>query len=198
MLLGNSHADSIKNVFSDVAQKNGFSTYFLAANDPFLNPGLHVGRVFEWMREHAITTVFIHFNFQAYRNERVRKEIVKLVDLAGQNAVKVVFLAPIPTYQTSVPKMLFEDASGKMDFATDFSAHRRVANDYWELLDAVTVPHVTAYDTAEELCPQNGRCLVATQEMKPLYFDTDHLTLTGAEVLRPLFEKALGHLEKTP
>ena len=50
------------------------------------------------------------------------------------------------------------------------------------------------YEIKDIYCEIN--CILINKENKPLYFDDDHLNLTGAQLMVPLFNKIFNDLYK--
>lgn len=61
ILLGNSHSDSIKNVFSDIAVKHGFNTYLFAVNDPMTRDILPPEQIIQEALKRKAKWIFIHY-----------------------------------------------------------------------------------------------------------------------------------------
>ena len=194
LLVGNSHADSIKKVFSEVALKHGHSTYFIVANDPLVNSargGLFVSKL---AVSNSIDVVFVHFN-NVYKSENARMEILNLIKSAKSHGIKVVVVGPVPTYAVHVPEAMFRDHGRAAHFATNLTEHREATRHYLSFVSQVETAGGTVIDPAVVLCPSGGQCLFADADSTPFYFDSDHLTLTGAATLAPLFEMSLREVK---
>ena len=127
-LIGDSHADAIKEAFAEAARARGYAVRFAVANDPLLVPS----RDWSWASRQSRGPIVLHFAAGNLRKVDTRGALV---------------IPPTPQYKDSVPKMLYE-------------LHRR------------------------------GRPLPTDMQIDgvPLYFDADHLTLTGARRMRGQFD----------
>ena len=54
---------------------------------------------------------------------------------------------------------------------------------------------MSMYDPAQLLCPADAECYFSDLSLRPYYFDSSHLTLTGSAVLKPLFEESLAKVK---
>ncbi|MDC5474704.1 acyltransferase, partial [Acinetobacter baumannii] len=54
-------------------------------------------------------------------------------------------------------------------------------------------PRFISYNTASVFC--SNKCSVGTKNKVPYYFDDDHLNLTGAKLLEPIFEKMFNDIK---
>ncbi len=65
-LVGDSHADAVKQVFADAAGARGYAVRFAVANDPLLNPALGP----EWVMARAKGPVVLHFFGHQYAQDK--------------------------------------------------------------------------------------------------------------------------------
>ncbi|RCK27268.1 hypothetical protein TH8_04925 [Thalassospira profundimaris] len=193
LLLGNSHADSLKTSFTDVATQNGFEVWFVVQNQPLMDiPGaLDVEDIISIVQTIKITDVVIHYS-------RNGLELTQLEDiqvaLTGAG-VTVNYLTPVPVWPQKVPELLVtaKDMAGELPRMT----YQDYLNQNRYLLDAVDGIKRDLdgfYDLGREFC--NPGCKVVSKEGKPFYFDRSHLTLTGADYLRPVFKRLFDRLSK--
>jgi peptidoglycan/LPS O-acetylase OafA/YrhL len=188
LLLGNSHADSIKRVFAEAARAGGMATYFAVPNDPLMPGGLTAARMGALVASHRIDAVVLHYS-DVYADERTAREIAAFLRAAVASGLPTVLVGPVPTYGAHVPKAMFENPrSPVFPVETTFDAHRRRTAAYRDFARALEAEGVVALDPAPLLCPDGGACRYADDALRPFYFDDGHLTLTGAARLRPLFD----------
>lgn len=64
LLVGNSHADSIKSTFAEVAEQNGITTYFIVQNNPLMSGGLSPQSVVNEAKSKYIKHIVVHFSPQ--------------------------------------------------------------------------------------------------------------------------------------
>ena len=160
LLVGDSHADSLKVSFARVAERHGCGAWLSVANDPLLKPTLST----RWLRQEAdrlgARWVFLHF-----KKDHLSPELLESArrELGG----KLVVIEPTLEYAESVPKLMYE---GKQPKPLPPNG---------ELL---------AYLKAHPEIPVVGAAIPPSREGVPLYFDAGHLTLTGARMLEPMLD----------
>lgn len=190
MLVGNSHADSIKKVFSSVMDENKYNTYFLVSNTPMMGNDVPPEEIINEAINKKITWIFLHYKSGGLDLAKLNE----LISLSAQKNIKVTVILPVPMYEysqyygSSIPKTLYHNKESKLIYSQYLSMNR-------ELIDAVRklqveFPNFSYVETAQAFC--NPHCMISTSDKKPYYFDDDHLTITGAEVLRPAFESILN------
>jgi peptidoglycan/LPS O-acetylase OafA/YrhL len=168
LFVGDSHADAIKTSFAAVAHKHGWGVYFPIDNDPLLSKQLSPA----WLRREAdrrrARWVVLHFaggHFTPELVEAARREI----------GDRLIVIEATPSFNESVPQALFEHKPlvaepPKVDLKPYLAAH----------------PQIPSVDPMPALCP--GKCLLQDSAGRPLYFDKDHLTLSGARLLEPALD----------
>src|SRR5690606_757828 len=110
LLLGNSHADSIKETFSAVASTYKYNTYFKVVNVGMNDNQLRVQDVIDEVIDKDISWIFIHYK-SGYINLIKTEELIKFGE---KNNVKVTLIMPVPIYESdtyyegSIPKILFK------------------------------------------------------------------------------------------
>lgn len=183
LLVGDSHADSIKQSFAKVASEGGYSTYFAVSNAPLLDAGLSEAWLVAEARSRNAKTVYLHY---APRNLRSDMIIAakKALDAAG---IETILIAPIPTYGRNVLEALYLHDIGQAPLP------RQDLNTYDKnngtALAAIRSAGVTIVDVAPALCTPT--CRLTDAASRPAYFDEGHLTLSGARMLEPAFRRAL-------
>lgn len=193
LLIGNSHADSIKRVFADKALEYGASTFFVVANDPLLGGGPGAERFIEEAVKRDIKALVLHYS-NSYDNERFRNEIAKLIDLAKSKGIKIFIIAPVPTYDVHIPTAMFNDLDNQKAFSMTKEKHFERTQIFRNFVAGAELSSVEVLDPTEFLCNAERGCLVATEDFRPYYFDSNHLTLTGSSLLKPLFERILSRI----
>ena len=193
LLIGNSHADSIKRVFADKAVEYGVSTFFVVANDPLLAGGPLAEQFIELAVKRDIKALVLHYS-NSYGNEKFRIEVTKLIDIAHSKGIKVFIIAPVPTYDVHIPQAMFNDSYNKAVLTMTREKHLDKTQKFREFVASFEPLGVEIYDPSEILCNFKAGCLVSTLDSKPYYFDSHHLTLTGSSLLKPLFDKLLSRI----
>lgn len=103
---------------------------------------------------------------------------------------------PIADWENPVPEMLYRQAR-----ESGYRIEQKTAQDYriknHDLLDGLRgfrSPSFKRYSTESFFC--NPSCLTTDKGGYPIYFDSGHLTLKGAEILRPLAQQVFSDMEK--
>lgn len=122
--------------------------------------------------------------------ERFKKNVIETV--CDFSKFRSVFLVrPIPEMPVNVPKTAarYSALAGEYpDISISLDEYHARHDFVWQLQDAAAVQcGVKILDPLPYLC-WNGRCH-GIKDGKALYYDDDHLSETGALLLRPMFEK---------
>lgn len=192
LLLGNSHADSLKHSFAQAARAAGFATYFAVPNDPLMPGGWSAAQTAALTAAHRFDAVLLHYS-NVYKDDRTAREIAAFLRSSVAAGVPAILIGPVPTYGARVPMAMFGDPrSPAFPIETTLEAHRHRTAAYRAFARGLEAEGVVALDPAPLLCPDAGACRYADASFKPFYFDDGHLTLTGSAQLRPLFEAAIA------
>lgn len=189
LLVGNSHADAIKQEFSRIAEKNNFNTYFLASNTPLMDSQITPEMVVNEAKKYNIKHIVLHYAY----NTLAASKIIEVSNLAKEQGIKISYISPVPVYNDMVPKIIFESGKTTMNNKNDFikDNHQFIT----ELsLYSSTNSLFDLYSVEKVMCPSS--CLIADTKGHPYYFDTNHLTLTGARLLTPVFEEIFKNNSK--
>lgn len=195
MLLGNSHADSIKVSFAGAMDAVGFSTYFVTANNPLMSEKMASEAIGRDVRRLDVRGVAIHYSDDFYSDKFARGQLRNFVGAMRAAKVPVLFIAPVPVYKYHVPKRLYENTIGvggvsKVALADEY---RSWSSGFLDAVSDIGIDAGDVYYPHEYIC-ESGECLLAVNG-RPAYFDEGHLTLTGARVLMPLFLKMAHRIE---
>ncbi len=185
LLVGDSHADSIKSVFANTVAKYGIQTYFTVSNNPLMG-GPDSDKLIAVALRNKIDVIVIHYS-NIYKYQIITQELVKFVELANANKIKTFLIGPVPSYEVHIPEAMFEDKEKLFKFKKTFDQHNTKTEEYLRFAKHLEGLGVTRFEPADFLCPSRGVCLISTSTMRPYYFDSGHLTLSGAYVLKPLF-----------
>jgi hypothetical protein len=184
LLLGDSHADSIKRPLADVLDKSNSSLRLMKHNSALGNHYAPEDVVAETKRN-RIDTVILH----SARGSISIDSIKKLVALGESNHFKVAFIYPTPDYNFHVPQALFfkdtHNALNLPNILTKKAYEQQIAGLDSDLVQ-ITAPNFFKYPVAGYFC--RPLCELADDQNRPFYFDTNHLTLTGARRLNNLFK----------
>ena len=188
LLLGNSHSDSLKVAFSEAVSNSEMSTYFYVANNPLMSEEHNEKVVAEEVVENKIDAVVIHYNSSFFDNNQYLSSLKSLVQSLKSSDVDVYFIAPVPVYETHVPKAMLSDVN-EPDFEfpdTTLSDYFSKNSNFFNFVSKnniepkfLALPHLL-------MCSSNA-CNYSEGGV-PYYFDGGHLTLTGARSLEPLLK----------
>ncbi len=194
LLLGNSHADSIKRVFAEAARAAGYAVYFAVPNDPLMPGGWTAERTAALAVAYRFEAVVLHYS-DIYADARVAREVSTFLRAKTHSGVTAILIGPVPTYRAQIPKAMFENLRAPaFPVETTLDAHRARTAAYLEFARAIETAGIATFDPAPELCPDGGACRYADADFRPFYFDDAHLTLTGAAQLRPLFDRVVARV----
>lgn len=192
LLVGNSHADAIKGTFRSVARARNTSVLFVVQNTPLMEGG-RVGPhdLAREAREKKVGAVILHYSPGAVRIQAVEQ----LAQLLALHGIPVAYLLPIPVWQQSVPKMLIDNITGGVPLPVISAAASRKRNHEFEAaMMKIARPGFRVYRTDQVFC--HPVCKMLGENGRPYYFDDAHLTTTGSEQLRPVFEQLFDELPR--
>lgn len=186
LLVGNSHADSIKTAFAATAAEQGHEVYFLTANNPLMSGGLSAGQVLDEARSLGIDTLVLHFSPDGITPQVVQNMVAN----AEVSGMKTALILPIPVYDESVPKLLWQshDQGKPLPKQTLHDYHSANAA-FLSGVAALANHSFKSYETASSLCMET--CALTDSRGNPTYFDGGHLTLSGSRMLTPIFRSIL-------
>lgn len=190
MLVGDSHADSIKAVFSEEARKKNIDVYFSVSRDPLANSEAGVEKLIAEAKKLKIDNFVMHFRTESIEI-KVLDNFVKKARIAG---ISVSYILPVPTWDDLVPALLYDHLANGTPLPDKSIESYRAENE--ELLSFIENNHsvsLMGYPVAEYFCDAY-QCLMSDSKFKPYYFDGHHLTITGSRKLQPVFLKVLNEL----
>ena len=194
LLLGNSHADSIKVTFQESMEDNGITTFFYVANNPLMSSAQNANRIFNEVIENRIDTVIIHYSPSFYDNDAHQIEMTSFVDLMDDINISVQFIAPVPVYDYHIPKAMIElirEASAHFT-SVNYESYQLTAQSFYEFISENNISSESVFYPHEIFCSES-ECEYQNDGI-PYYFDSGHLTLTGAERLTQLFNQIAAQI----
>lgn len=187
LLAGDSHADSIKGAFVDAAMAQNVAVHFIVQNMPLMPGGIGAEALADLAAERRAQTIVLHYSPRAIGADTVRA----LLAAAEKRGIAVAVIAPVPTWTGSVPRMLWDSLRDGKSLPVQDSADYRAGNrDYFDGIGRFAAPHLRLYETADLLC--TPACAMRDAAGNPAYFDSGHMTLSGARMLRPLFDRVIA------
>jgi peptidoglycan/LPS O-acetylase OafA/YrhL len=184
LLLGNSHADSIKESFSTAANQNSLTTLFWVQNDPLMQGYEGVAEILHEIDKNQVVSVYIHYSKGAVEHQ----VLLSFINRVLAQGVSVNVLGPIPTWSVNVPEELWMKRSSGRESQSliqnyaDFILSNSKDLDFFRMKLPKNVEFV---DLGKIMCSPN--CLYKDPEGKLMYWDSGHLTLSGARYLQSLF-----------
>ena len=194
LLLGNSHADSIKVTFQESMEDNGITTFFYVANNPLMSSAQNANRIFNEVIENRIDAVIIHYSPSFYDNDAHQIEMTSFVDLMDDINISVQFIAPVPVYDYHIPKAMIElirEASAHLT-SVNYESYQLTAQSFYEFISENNISSESVFYPHEIFCSES-ECEYQNEGI-PYYFDSGHLTLTGAERLTQLFNQIAAQI----
>ena len=186
LLLGGSHADSIKTVFRNEMNDKSNTALFYVANNPLMSHRDDENILINVVLRNSISSVVIHFNSGFYNDGNKLKRLTAFIKMLEQHEVNVFFIAPVPTAGFFVPKRMLEIINDvTLSIAKkDYSQYLTENAGFLGFIDLLNISLDDVWYPHTVLCPEN-KCLIE-RDGAPFYFDSHHLTLTGAQELKPL------------
>ena len=186
MLVGDSHADSIKTSVTAAAREIDATLRFVVPNEPLISPTHSADAIIEDAVRHRVDHLLVHFS----RGNPPIDALRRLVALAAHNKIRVIYIAPVPVWPGNVLQVLYENLrDGTPLPRQDIADYRAMNEAYLAPVRAIDAPNFAYFATAPYLCDHECRLVDAAGH--PLYFDNHHLTLTGAAQLTELFRQVL-------
>ena len=183
MLIGNSHADSIKHSFVNVAKENDIAVRFVVSNMPLLKGGPGAEKLIGDAVKHSVNELILHYSPKKLEN----LAIADLTELARQKGIRVKVILPIPVWDVHIPAAVYRHVSqGEALPVKSYQGYMRDTQTLVEKLLDETQGDIQTYDVGSYFCRTN--CDFMSSEWDLYYFDDSHLTLTGSRLLEPLFE----------
>jgi peptidoglycan/LPS O-acetylase OafA/YrhL len=187
-----SHADAIKSQFAELAKEKNVSVRFVVSNDPLTEGGPDELAVINDAKRYQISTIILHFHPGHLNSSGVNK----ILALAKSNNLAIRIIMPVPIWDDSIPKLLWrnEKFSEPLPIQTA-SQYERKNPDFQEFLSSVKTDKFIYYPVVDYFCKNGGNCSFSDADGKPLYYDSNHLTLTGSRVLKELFRQVIEESE---
>ena len=184
LLVGNSHSDSIKTSFSNVAEKHKFNTYFVVSNTPLIEGPFTVDVLLKEAARLKTDRIVMHYSSPALDD----KLLDKIEALIKHKDMSVDFIMPVPIYNEPVPKILYENNSAAL---YNVNKYLNDNSNFFGKIETLETkyPNLRVIQVKQILC--NPKCLISDANKYPYYFDSNHLNLTGAKLLEPIFNKQI-------
>lgn len=189
LLVGNSHADSIKTSFVEAASINFKNVWFFTSNTPLMSESIGAETVVNEALKIKAKEVFLHFSPNAFP----KQTIVRVIRAAREHNIKVSFIMPVPIWDISIPKSLMLNRRQNTELPKQsLDDYREQNKDLIKFLMTLKYDNFRVLEVAPIFCAPN--CAIQDQNGKPLYFDDSHLTLTGSDLLTKSMTKWLSQV----
>ena len=180
LLVGDSHADAIKAGLANFLASQNQSLRLMAKNEA-VNDQYPISIIIGEALQHEVDVIVAH----SIQNEVRPEALEQLVSTAQENQIKVVFIDPVPIYGFNVPAKLLEDYRSSHQLTLSAEPTERI-----NFEDGLTrienrYDNFIRFKTTQFFC--ETECLISNEAGKPYYYDTNHLTHTGAALLLPVF-----------
>lgn len=180
LLVGDSHADALKMALANYLQSQNQSLRLMKENKA-VQVDYPIALIIDEAMAFDIDVIVAH----SIDNE-VRPDALEQLALAArEEGIAVAFIEPVPKYGFNVPARLLEDYRQshelviRADRLTDIDSSEQVA-----ALDR-RYENFHHFETLQYYC--DTRCFISNEAGNPYYFDSNHLTDTGASLLLPVF-----------
>jgi hypothetical protein len=193
LLVGNSHADAVKTAMAEVAASRGERLRLMVENCPLGIGSCAVAELAREARRRSVQTIVLHAAPGTMRAEDIRA----LVQVGAEQGFAVVLIHNVPVWPGNVMEALYQAAAGtRQSLPQRTAADYRAANAaFLGATAAIKAPNFAEYFVQDLFCAP--KCVVMDGS-RPLYFDSNHLTLTGAARLRPVFQSVFGARQQVP
>jgi len=191
LLIGNSFADSIKYEFANVANSMNVNVYFIIPNNPLMNnSNIRSETILNEIRNLNVTSIVFHYSLSAI-NKSLISEINEIINFAKKSNIFVSYIMPPPSNKYYVPQVLWEELKYNKQIqkksVKDYKNETKILRNY---LSAILSDNFKLYEVFDYFC--NEECSIADSYGRPLYFDQEHLTLTGSCQMTKLFESIIN------
>jgi hypothetical protein len=189
LLLGNSYADSLKKVFARVANENKASAYFWVQNTPLMSSDIEINDVENEIRSKGISSALLHYSSGAVSPVILQKFVSRM----AESGIPVVILGPLPTWEVKVPEAMWDLTEQNLSHLTQsYSQYLSRNAEEIKSLKSLIAPGVSYVDLGSVFC--QTKCLYADTGGTPYYWDSGHLTLSGANLLSKTLNDSISKL----
>lgn len=184
LIIGDSHADAIKQTVASVADENNANVYFMIDSCNLGVDDCRIENITKITRSKKISKILLH---DFYKNIQLTNISNLLKELDNRDII-VYYLDPIPVYPSSTPQYLLKNHNyNHVD--TEFQKNREDFEfKYKHIHEALNKLDLVRIPTLETLCNPECQIVIGTN---PIYADSNHLTLTGAKKLEPAIDSVM-------
>jgi hypothetical protein len=186
LLVGNSHANSIKNIFAEFLNENKISLYINSSNSAINDS--QADMIINHTKKVYFSKIIFHSRADFTNEESLAKILPKLNEIGIQSY----YILPVPEYQFHVPKKMYETSKNNKQFP--FYNYYEYLNLNKNEIKAVSILSekfgMKILQTPRIFC--NPICEVS-DSLGLFYFDANHLTMHGSKKMIPIFKEIVGY-----
>ena len=186
-LIGNSHADAIKSTLVKTLKDFDEKVHFHVSNNPLMAESIQPEDIVKEAINREVSGVLFHYSSSFFDKKEQVDALTLTVNKLKSHKINTFILSPIPGYEFHVPKLLYKSLQNENDelLGMTLSKYYDENTAFFSMFENEAFKGVTLLKAENILCPK-GQCLIQ-KDGYPLYFDAGHLTQTGSELLRPIF-----------
>tara|TARA_Y100000996_G_scaffold414808_1_gene406880 strand:- start:1305 stop:3110 length:1806 start_codon:yes stop_codon:yes gene_type:complete len=190
LLLGNSHADSIKIPLSQTINNENSNLFMHISNRVLIDKQYNYQKLILDIKSNQIESVIIHFSPSFYSSEKRLKELEKMVIELKKVSIPFVFISPVPVFKFNVPRQLYLETISQDEALdmVDVKEYEQSIFGFREFLMQNGISKDDIYDVHEILCSKEKICTIS-HNGKSIYIDSNHLSSYGAQLLTPIFKE---------
>lgn len=180
-LVGDSHIDVLKEAFVSSAKAHE-ATIRINKNRCALGKSeCSADAIINNIKKYGITDVVLHgYDYKIFDYD----DLTNFIKFAQSHKIRVHIIGPIPTYNVSVPSSLYKESRGLRSELIRQNINyfeQQIPQEYIKFLNSVHhYSMINIYHPEIYFCTPN--CILADEKVA-YYFDSNHLTLTGALIL---------------
>lgn len=186
LLVGNSHTNSIKDIFAEYLNKNKISLYINSSNSAINDS--QADMIFNQAKKIHFSKIIFHSRSDLSNIESLAKTLPKL----NKMGIQSYYILPVPEYQFHVPKKMYESSKNNKQFP--FYNYSQYINLNKNEINAVSRLSekfgIKVLQTSKVFC--DPICEVS-DSLGLFYFDSNHLTIHGSKKMIPMFKEIVGY-----
>ena len=191
LLIGDSHADALKDVVSRAAAKAGIATYLTVRNSALSGDATSAESALALANGIGAKFIVVH-NAPWVDNTH---EIIRLSTLAALRGISVVYIESVPVYAENVPRTLWmSDHRQPPPSGRPRADSIGADSDRGFGADLQSAGHLKIFKPRTHLCRPD--CVIASADWIPYYFDSNHLSRTGTTLLQQPLEAFFQELSE--
>lgn len=186
LLVGNSHADSIKEVLVQLADENDADLRMMKSDCSLGKGACRPAQIINEMIATNSDTAIIHSS-EGQVSASAIKEFLNEINEDSELSSKfeIVYILPVPRQEFHVPQTLYELSADKIwnhkKQGNIKLYNKRMAELNGEIMN-IQHDNFKVISVGKSLC--NPKCQIFTKEGYLMYYDAHHLTLSGAKTLK--------------